>query len=182
MLKPPNVERKVVEQNLLTKAVYELPFKVTIENKLRCFQYKMLHNILPTNSNLYKMKLRTSPSCDRCSHPHENFFYPLYESPCIQFFWQRAISWWNEKTSENVTLSALDILYGYKPESNNFQALNHYVIIAKYHIFLSWLNKTSPSFEIFSLLLNEKILCERTVAFKNNTLKNFRAKWGILCA
>ena len=28
-------------------------------------------------------------------------------------------------------LSALDILYGYKPESNIFQALNHYVIIAK---------------------------------------------------
>lgn len=101
---------------------------------------------------------------------------------CIQFFWQRAISWWNEKRSENVTLSALDILYGYKPESNIFQALNHYVIIAKYHIFLSWLNKTSPSFEIFSLLLNEKILCERTIAFKNNTLRKFRAKRGTLCA
>ena len=39
MLKPPNVERKLVEQNSIsTEAVYELPFKVTIENKLRCFQ------------------------------------------------------------------------------------------------------------------------------------------------
>ena len=37
MLKPPNVERKLVEQNLSTKAVYDLPFKVTMENKLRCF-------------------------------------------------------------------------------------------------------------------------------------------------
>ena len=80
----------------------------------------------------------------------------------------------------NVILSALDILHGYKPESNTFQALNHYVIIAKYHIFLSWLNKTSPSFEIFSLLLNEKILCEHTIAFKNNTLRKFRAKWEAL--
>ena len=35
MLKPPNVERNLVEQNLSTKAVYELPLKVTIENKLR---------------------------------------------------------------------------------------------------------------------------------------------------
>ena len=35
--KPPNVERKLVEQNLSTKAVYDLPFKVTMENKLRCF-------------------------------------------------------------------------------------------------------------------------------------------------
>ena len=48
MRKPPNVERKLVEQNLLTKSVYELPFKVTMENKLRCFQYMVVHNILPS--------------------------------------------------------------------------------------------------------------------------------------
>ena len=60
MLKPPNVARKLVEQNISTKAVYELPFKVRMENKLRCFQYKVIHNILPTNINLYNMKLRTS--------------------------------------------------------------------------------------------------------------------------
>ena len=47
MPKPPNVERKLVEQKISTKAVYELPFKVTMENKLRGFQYKVVHNILP---------------------------------------------------------------------------------------------------------------------------------------
>ena len=138
--------RKLVEQNLTAKAIYELPFKVTMENKLRCFQYKVVHNILPTNSKLYKMKLRTSPSCDRCSHPHENLLHLLYECPSTQTFWQMVISWWNEKRSENVTVNATDILYGYKPELNISQALNHYVIIAKCHIFLSWLNKASPSF------------------------------------
>ena len=127
--------------------------------------------------------IRTSPSCDRCSHPHANLFHFLYECHSIQIFWQRLISWWNEKGSENVALRALDILYGYKPESNILQALKHYVIIAKYNIFLSWLNKPpNPSFEIFCVLLNEKILCECTFAFKTNTLRKFRAKWGILCA
>ena len=150
-----------------------------MENKLRCFQYKVAHNILPTNTNLYKMKLRTSLSC---SHHQENLFHLLYECPSIQVFWQRVISWWNERRLENVTQSALDILYGYKPESNIFQSLNHYVIIANYLFFVSFLNKTSPSFEIFSLLLNEQILCECTIAFKNNTLRKFRAKWGTLCA
>ena len=102
-------------------------------------------NILPANSNLYNMNL--SPSCDRCSHAHENLFHLLFECPweSIQILWQRVVSWWNQKGSENVALSALDILYGYKPESNILQALKHYVIIAKNHIFLSWLNKTSSS-------------------------------------
>ena len=111
MLKPPNVERKLVEQNISTKAVYELPFKVTMENKLRCFQYKVVHNILPTNSNLYNMKLRTSPSCDCCSHPHENLVHLLYECPVIQIFWQRVISWWNEKRSENFLIFVQKSVY-----------------------------------------------------------------------
>ena len=41
-LRPPNVEIKLVEQNLPDKAIYELPFKVTKENKLRYFQYKVI--------------------------------------------------------------------------------------------------------------------------------------------
>ena len=83
MFKPPTVERKLVEQNISTKDDYELHFKITMENKLRCFQYKVVHNILPTNNN---MKLRTFPSCDRCSHPHENLFHLLYECPNIPTF------------------------------------------------------------------------------------------------
>jgi len=91
------------------------------------------------------------------------------------------IAWCNKKRSKTVAFNATDILYGYKPVSNLFQALNHFGIIAKYHIFLSWLNKVSPSFEIFSLLLSEKIGCERTIAFTNNTLTKFKAKWTTLC-
>ena len=149
-----------------------------MENKLRCFQYKVVHKILPTNTKLYKMKLRTFSSSDRCSHPHENLLHLLYECPRTQFcfFWQTIISWWKEKKIGKCHLKRTDILYGYKPDLSICLALNHYVIIAKYHTFLSWLNKASPSFEIFSLLLNEKILCERAIAFKNNTLKNLQSK------
>ena len=43
MFEPPNVERKLVKQNLSTKAVYELPFNIALENKVRCFQYKMAY-------------------------------------------------------------------------------------------------------------------------------------------
>ena len=64
---PPIVE--ITLRNLVSnlKDVYELPFRVTVENKLRSFQYKLVHNIIPTNLSLYKMKkkrvttLRTLP-------------------------------------------------------------------------------------------------------------------------
>ena len=63
-----------------------------------------------------------------------------------------------------------------------FYAQNHFLIITKYHVFLSWLNTVSPSLDIFLLLLNEKILSERTIAVKNNTMMKFRSKWTTLCA
>ena len=84
------------------------PSRSQQKTNLDVFKYKVVHNILPTNSNLYKITLRTSASCDRCSHPHKNLFHLLYECPSIHVFWQRVISWWNERRSENVTLSALD--------------------------------------------------------------------------
>ena len=95
------------------------------------------------------MKLKTSPSCDRCSSPYETLSHLLYECLTVQIFWQKVIAWWNEKRSESATLNYTDILYGYKPESNSFYALNQFLIIAKYHVFLFWLNTVSPSLDIF---------------------------------
>ena len=47
---PPLIESYLKEQTFTPSAVYELPFKITIENKLRSFQFKLIHNILPTNA------------------------------------------------------------------------------------------------------------------------------------
>ena len=177
VLKSPKIELELVGKNLSPKAIYQLPFKVTVENKLRCFQYKIIHGILPTNKRLFKMGLKTSPRCERCNFPNETLVHLLYECPITQSFWREIVNWWNEKRSENRSLSVTDILYGYKPDCTKFYALNHVLIIAKYHIFQAWLDNSPPSFEMFHLVLKDKILCESRIAFKNNTLSKFRSKW-----
>jgi len=63
---PPTSEKKllsygIAKENL--KKIYLLPFTATKEVKLAMFQYKITHNILATNSLLYKMKKNASPSC-----------------------------------------------------------------------------------------------------------------------
>jgi len=91
-----------------------------MENKLRCFQYKVIHNILPTNNKLYKMKLKTSPSCDRCGNSYKNLLHLLCECPRTQTLWQLVIAWWNKKRSETVVLNATDILFGYINQNQIF--------------------------------------------------------------
>ena len=64
-LPPPTSEKKLesygITKETLSK-IYLLPFKATKEIKLAMFQYKIIHNILATNSLSYKMKKVASPS------------------------------------------------------------------------------------------------------------------------
>ena len=100
---PPLTDTYLKEQTLIPSAVYELPFKVTIENKLRSFQFKLLHNIMPTNQRLWKMNIKTSPQCEACNFPTETTNHKFYECPVVKSFWNDVLNWWNFKRSENIT-------------------------------------------------------------------------------
>ena len=53
------------DQNIWS-SVYLLPAKVTVDTKIRMFQYKILNNILYLNQRLYCMNLVESPLCSLC--------------------------------------------------------------------------------------------------------------------
>ena len=80
-----------------------------------------------------------------------DFFYPVFPNPY---------------RSENITLSTTEILYGYKPESTRFRAFNHYLLIARYYIHLARDKSENPRLDVFIVLLEIKIHCEREVAIK----------------
>ena len=112
------------EQTFTLSAVYELPFKITNENKLRRFQFKLIYNILPTNQRLWKMNVKSSPKCKQCDAPCETISHIFYECPTMKFFWGKVIDWWNRKRSENINPNPTEVLYEYRPESN----LNQFIV------------------------------------------------------
>ena len=128
----PLAEAFLKEQKLNPGAVYELPFKITIENKLRSFQFMLIHNIIPTNQRLWQMNIKTSPQCEKYNFPTETTIHKFYECPAVKLFWKDVLNWWNFKRSDDINPSATEFLYGYKPESTCFHAFNHYLLIARY--------------------------------------------------
>ena len=79
------------ELKLIPSNVYEIPFKITIENKLRSFQFKLL---------LYHSYQSMS-----LENEHKNF--PPNVRPVtfllklqIISFWRDVLNWWNFKCSE----------------------------------------------------------------------------------
>ena len=60
--------------------------------------------------------------------------------------------------------------------------LNHYLLIAKYHIFLTRNQPDSPtSLKVILALLENQIKCERQMAIKNSNYIKNEAKWTTLC-
>ena len=53
------------------RIIYSLPARVTIDIKIRIFQYKILNNILFLNQRLYYVKEIDSPLCSLCKREVE---------------------------------------------------------------------------------------------------------------
>jgi len=119
---PPIVEISLSKyvSNGHVKDVYELPFKATVENKLRSFQFKIVHNIIPTNLSLHKMNIKESPHCEQCLFQNETLVHMFLECSVVEPFWKDVITWCNIKRSDKINPNYTEILYGYKTECKTF--------------------------------------------------------------
>ena len=101
--------------------------------------------------------------------------------PAIKIVWE-AIDWWNRKRSENINPNPTEVLYGYKPESNSFHTFNHYLLIARYYVYLARNKFETQELEVFRIVLLEiKTQCEREITITNGNLNIYRNKWTTLC-
>ena len=67
--------------------IYLLPFKTTLDSKLREFQYKILNRILYTNKMLFKFKKVDSPLCDFCEKELETIEHLFFHCTKVCTFW-----------------------------------------------------------------------------------------------
>jgi len=69
------------------------------------------------------------------------------------------------------------ILCGTFGHSKHQALTNHTLPVAKYFIYEYFLNEEPLDFELYKLLLREKALAEKHIAFKNNSFATFNKKW-----
>ena len=67
--------------------IYLLPFKTTLDTKLREFQYKILSRILYTNKMLFKFKKVDSPLGDFCEKELETIEHLFFHCTKVRTFW-----------------------------------------------------------------------------------------------
>ena len=113
---PPTAEPRLLRYgfyNDCLKDVYNLPFVITLETKLQIFQYKIIHNILPTKCSLFRMKLCESETCHLCKMQAQTLAHLLYQCPVIFKFWIAFQSWWFANHGKIMTPKERDIHFGW---------------------------------------------------------------------
>ena len=90
--------------------IYSLSFKLSLETKIREFQYKVLNNIVFTNEKLFKIKMIDSPQYTFCKNEIESLEHLFYNCQITRSFWVALRSWLMEC---NINLEPLSFLMPY---------------------------------------------------------------------
>ena len=177
----PTNETKILKYGFNTENIhniYLLPFRVTTEAKLIAFQFKIIHNILPTRVSLLRAGLVDDDICPICNSERQSLVHMFYSCRESSIFWEQFTQWWSEKFLEKITLSEGTILFGWHQNTSNERELNYILLIAKYHIFATCICEDRLSFDRFLLRLKSKLEVLRKVAIANKTLHKYNATWA----
>ena len=151
-----------------------LPFKILKEPKLIMFQVKIIHNILPTHSSLFRARIADTDVCPLCNLESQSLKHMLITCSVSSSFWTCFSNWWPGKFKHKPPLSESTILYGWYKESNNWEVLNYCLIVAKYNVFATSVRNGILNFDSFLLRLNNIIGILRTITFRSYRLSEFK--------
>ena len=179
----PTAETRILRYGFTRESlvhVYLLPFLITREVKLQMFQYKIIHNILPTRCSLFRTKLSASETCQLCQALPQTLPHMLFQCTVINTFWHAFQNWWFEKTQQFFDLNECNVIYGWHNNLQSKDTLNYVSLAAKYFIFCRIQDNASVNFDSFPAFLKTRIDTLKQIALRNNQLDNFYIKWKIL--
>ena len=159
------------------KEIYRIPFRVTVDSRSRESQFKVLHRYLATNKFLNKIGLVPLFLCTFCERESESIEHLLIECDYSNNFWQDLINWFNMIDIKVEALSETDKIFELWKREADFYLRNHFLILAKQHIY-SWPNKGYlPSLKAYLAKVASIYQIETTIAESNGKRTFHDAKW-----
>ena len=91
--------------------IHTQPFNLTIDTKLREFQYKYILNIVPNNSFLYKCHLTQSNLCDFCNMYIDSTIHMFWECHHVQTFWTDTRTFLQSKFLKPIVYTSISYIH-----------------------------------------------------------------------
>ena len=159
------------------REIYSLPFTVTIETKIREFQYKLLNNIVFTNEKFFRLKMIDSPLCTFCKRQIESIEHLFFYCNMTMIFWEALCSWLSNYKIGVQPFTLIDILFGVFNIGDDFSIINHLILTAKLYIYKCKLNNIHPDLRVYKAKIKTVYLVEKKITRRRNKLIKHFKKW-----
>jgi len=116
----------------ISSEIWLLPSQVTKETRLRLLQWKIIHNIYPTNIMLAKMKVKETNKCSECNDTVDVIEHFFFECPKVLVFWSYIEAFVRNHFGVFLTCDVKIVLFGCLINYGEpTLAINHILLLAK---------------------------------------------------
>ena len=116
--------------------MYLLPCIVTVNTRLRVFQYKVLNNALYLYKHLYISKLRDTKLCSFCSWEDETIFHLFANCSKSKTLWNSLKEFFKDIINLP-SLTTQSAIFGFlQTDQELFLILNYLLLLFKYYLYV----------------------------------------------
>jgi hypothetical protein len=155
-----------------------MPFKCTMEVKLRWFQYRILNRILTTNTFMYTIGQRNDNLCTFCNREPETIKHLFTECEKVKNIWAQLQTWLLQKLGFTVIFNKNHILFGTELKKTN-HAANLILILTKFHIYRRRCQNVPPLFTLLKKEIENYHKLERFIFLKDSNFQLYQSKWQV---
>ena len=163
--------------NLNWDKILTICHKTTKESKLKWFQYRLLHRILPTNRFLHLRNIRDNNLCSFCNREEESVSHLFWDCDIVKNFWTNLQNLLIANCTHIVNLQFDEelILFGTKENMYTDDIFDLILLLAKYYIYsLKWTDSV-PNITVFRAIVKNRHQFEK-YRLSNQTQK-FNTLW-----
>ena len=147
-------------------------YRITNDTKLRNFQFKLLHHILPNNKLLQKLGIKNSALYNFCNQAEDSILHYMWGFPVAKRFWTSFNIW----ISSDLDLEVFEltpketVLCIFSDESSLQKIVPFLFVVAGNYIHCCNWTDTKPVLNIFKIKVKQKERIEKINALVENKM------------
>ena len=157
------------------KCFFLIPYKATIETKLREFQIKLLHRIVATKKFLFRIRIIDDNKCCFCKTHVEDLLHLFFNCEHVRNLWDELKAWLLSLNFQNLDWNVIDVILGIAGEN---PVINHILMITKYFIYRSSIAKHQLSLTKLKNCIYLYYKTEKQISKGQNKIHKFQEKWS----
>ena len=165
-------------EGLNWKEIFNLCFKFD-DIKLRWFEARVLHRLIPTRKFLYDRKIVDDPHCNSCNQDIQTVQHLFWRCEKLRDFWnelERSIKICGQ--CDTFCFSEELVLFGCKSNVITNDVFDFILVLAKYYIYICSRKNRTPNFFAFLNIIKLRYSDLKFLARINGTHQQFANNWA----